>query len=213
MHINSALLFDKFVKSYFYSGQKVLEVGPNGHPSSFCTAVGNSGVEWQTVDIFRDDRLTYLASDPYSFPISDNTFDIVFSGQVIEHVRKPWIWIKELARICKPGGRVITINPVSWPYHEAPVDCWRIYPEGMRALYEEAGLHVEIAEVATLEPIRSRNALPGSGAVDPKVTKVRPGTKKRYFEAEEIVSARSRLIKVLGWPVTYSVDGITVGIK
>jgi len=46
-----------------------------------------------------------------------------------------------------------------------------------------------------------------------KVTKLRPGTKKRYFEAEEAMSVRSRLIKIIGWPVTYSVDGITIGVK
>jgi ubiquinone/menaquinone biosynthesis C-methylase UbiE len=213
MHINSALVFNKYVKKYIESGMKVLEIGPNGHPSSFCVAVCNSAVEWHTLDIIKDDRLNYVGTDPYTFPIPDNSFDVVSSAQVIEHVHKPWVWIKELARVCKPGGRVVTINPVSWPYHEAPVDCWRIYPEGMKTLYEDAGLHVELAEVATLESIRSRNALPGSGAVDPKVTKVKPGMKKKYFEAEEVTSLRSLVIKIFGWPVTYSVEGVTVGIK
>ncbi len=213
MHINSLLVFEKYLKSYFHSGQKILEIGPNGHPSSFKTSVNNCSISWETLDIFKDDRLTYHSPDPYNFPIPDNTFDIVFSAQVIEHVRKPWIWIKELSRICRPGGLVITINPVSWPYHEAPIDCWRIYPEGMRALYEDAGLEVEIAETATLEPIRSRNSLPGSGAVDPKITKLKTGTPKKYFEAEEVISTKSILIKLIGWPTTYSVDGVTVGKK
>lgn len=213
MHINSSLVFDRYIKGYFKPGMKVLEIGPNGHPSSFYTAIGDSSVEWQTLDICIDERLTYIAEDPYIFPISDNSYDVVFSAQVIEHVRKPWIWIKELARVCRIGGRVVTINPVSWPYHEAPVDCWRIYPDGMRALYEEAGLRVEISEALTLEPIRSRNAIPGSGAVDPKVTKVKPGMKKRYYEVEKKMSLRSLLIKAVGWPVTYSVDCVTIGVK
>jgi hypothetical protein len=26
-----------------------------------------------------------------------------------------------------------------WPFHEYPIDCWRAYPDGMTALYEEGG--------------------------------------------------------------------------
>jgi len=31
---------------------------------------------------------------------------------------------------------------VSWPYHEAPVDCYRYYPEGMKSVFEEADLQI-----------------------------------------------------------------------
>jgi hypothetical protein len=34
------------------------------------------------------------------------------------------------------AGMSSSVNPVSWVFHEAPVDCWRIYPEGMKALLE-----------------------------------------------------------------------------
>jgi len=61
----------------------------------------------------------------------------------------------------------ITINPVSWPYHEAPVDCWRIFPLGMEALAEEAGLSVELCLFDSLEQEQiilkdpSTNFIPG----------------------------------------------------
>ena len=97
-------------------------------------------------------KLTYTAKSEYEFPIADESFDIVVSGQVIEHVRKIWVWIKEVARVCRTGGYVITINPVNWEFHEAPIDCWRMYPEGMKALYDEAGLQMEIATFEALEP-------------------------------------------------------------
>ena len=56
----------------------------------------------------------------------------------------------------KPGGHVVTIAPVSWEYHEDPVDCWRIYPEGMKALCEDAGLKVITCEWETLGVPRLR---------------------------------------------------------
>jgi SAM-dependent methyltransferase len=213
MHINSKLLFDKYAKSIFKPNTRVLEVGPNKHPSTYQEAVDIPTINWQTVDILSHSELSYVATSPYSFPISDNTFDVVLSGQVIEHVSKPWVWIKELARVCKPGGRVITINPVSWPHHLAPIDCWRIYPDGMKALYEDAGLYVELCEMETLEPARSRNMLPGSGAINKDITKVKPGSKKSYFEEEKVMSLKSLIIKIVGWPVTWSVDTITIGVK
>ncbi len=144
MHLNSELLFRKYLLPYFKDNLKVLEIGPSCGPSSYQSILNNILIEWHTIDFETSSfigssvqNLTYKLKSPYIFPIEDELYDIVLSGQVIEHVEKPWIWIKELKRITKPGGYIITINPVSWPYHEAPVDCWRIYPSGIRALAEE----------------------------------------------------------------------------
>src|SRR4051794_26362749 len=127
MHANALLLFNRYARSYFKGGMKVLEVGP-GMPSLFKQAVGDSAITWETIDIYESKELTYSSSDPYRFPIADRTYDIVFAAQVIEHVKAIWRWTPELTRVCKPGGHVIVINPVNWGFHEFPVDCWRIYP-------------------------------------------------------------------------------------
>jgi SAM-dependent methyltransferase len=150
MHLNSRLLFKKYAKSLFTTGMRVLEIGPDRNPSTFQKIVGVGRTEWETVDICPREALTYVARDEYHFPVADESYDIVLSGNVIEHVRKVWLWVGELARICKKGGHIVTINPVSWPYHEAPVDCWRIYPDGMKALYEEAGVQMEFAKHESL---------------------------------------------------------------
>lgn len=152
MHLNSQLLFRKYAPFYFRDYQRVLEIGPDGFPSTYRRLLGNPTLDWQTLDITGDPRLTYQARDEYTFPMPSGLFDVVISGQVIEHVRKTWVWMQEVARVCKPGGYVITVNPVSWGYHEAPIDCWRIYPEGMRTLYSEAGLDVSECKAESLEP-------------------------------------------------------------
>jgi SAM-dependent methyltransferase len=158
MHLNSKLLFEKYAVPFFRVNHRVLEISPDAIPSSFRECVRETGIQWETLELRRADRPTpapgvsHIAEREYSFPIPENTYDVVLSGQVIEHVRKIWVWVRELARICRPGGVVITICPVSWPYHEDPVDCWRIYPEGMRALCEEAGLQPVVIECQNLEP-------------------------------------------------------------
>jgi len=113
---------------------------------------------WDTLDFGTDDRLTFQLEDPYVFPVADASYDVIVSGQVAEHVPKLWRWMVEVARVCRPGGIVVTVAPVSWPYHEAPQDCWRIYPDGFRALYEDAGLDVLVAEwdSADLDGLRGR---------------------------------------------------------
>ena len=84
---------------------------------------------------------------PYEYPFPDNHFEVIISGSTLEHVKHPWRWIKEVARILKPGGKVCIIVPYAHPYHEHPIDCWRIFPEGMRALFEEVGLKEIINEI------------------------------------------------------------------
>ena len=157
MHDNSKLLFEKHARPFFRPGMRVLEIGPDSIPSTYQSVINEPTLQWETLDIHKTDpRLTYITDGEYVFPVASNSFDIVLSGQVIEHVRMIWKWMQELARICKPGGVVITICPVTWPYHPHPFDCWRIYPEGMKALHEDSGLETQLALTEGLEPAHLR---------------------------------------------------------
>jgi SAM-dependent methyltransferase len=160
MHRNSQLLFDRYGRSFIEDGARVLEIGPGVNAAAYRSRVAASLTSWDTLDFSSGvgGTSTYQLDEPYTFPIESDSYDVVLSGQVIEHVPKPWRWMPEVARITKPGGHVITIAPVSWPFHEAPVDCWRMYPDGLSALYEDAGLDVLLAEWGSeeLEPVVRR---------------------------------------------------------
>lgn len=197
MHTNSKLLFEKHVKPLLKAPAKVLEIGPDQFPSTFERVCSRLSLEWHTLDLHDHPSLTYADSRQYSFAIPDNTYDVVLSGQVIEHVRKPWKWLPELARVALPGGLVVTINPLSWIYHEAPVDCWRIYPEGMRALYEEAGLDVLLSCWESLETPHYRRYQPG-------VSREWQSPRKRFIY---------KMLGRFGFPVERSYDTVTIGRK
>lgn len=152
MHRNSELIFRHHALPLFGNGQVVLEVGPEGSRSVHQLMMREFDIrlDWQFTDFVDRPGLTFIM-DEYAIPQPDGVYDIVLSAQVIEHVRKPWRWLPELSRVCKQGGHVITICPVSWPCHQHPVDCWRMYPEGLRALHEEAGLITTLARAESLE--------------------------------------------------------------
>ena len=197
MHPNGVLLFEKYAKPLVQRGRKVLEIGPDTVPSTYNRLCQDLSLVWHTLDISDNALLTYPRSREYSFEIPDNSYDIVISAQVIEHVRRPWRWLREVARVVRIGGLVITINPVSWVYHEAPIDCWRIYPEGMTALYEDASLSVLMSRWETLETPQFRKHTPGISL--------------------EHQSRRRRLISKalgrLGFAVEAAYDTITIGRK
>jgi len=144
--------------------------------------------------------LTYLGTE-YSYPIDSGVADVVVATNVMEHVRKPWVWIKELARVCKPGGYVITINPVSWPYHAYPVDCWRAYPEGMKALYEDAALTVLISSCESLEDAHLRRHIPGRSL------------RNIYDHSSWKMKTLAKIFEWLRLPVERPYDTVTIGQK
>ncbi len=173
----------------------VLEVGPD--PAlTYRALVSADPLVWETLDIGDSPDLTFPRSEPYRFPAPGDTYDIVLSGQVIEHVAQIWRWMREIARVTRPGGRVVTIAPCSWPMHEHPIDCWRIYPDGMRALYEDAGPDVELAVSEALEQ-------PG--------TKVLPGRSREH--QPQRLRRGYRLFRLARLPVEQAVDTIGIARK
>ncbi len=151
MHLNSELLFRKHALSFFSDNIKVLEIGPSGVPSAYQKIVNNGTILWDTLELYDAPGITYVSQKEYEYPIANDSYDIVISGQVMEHVKMIWLWLTELKRILKKNGKIVLINPVSWPYHEFPVDCWRIFPDGMRALAEYSGLDVLHSQFESLE--------------------------------------------------------------
>jgi hypothetical protein len=198
MHSNSKLLFTRHVLPLLDRSSRVLEVGPDGTPSTYArmaeAALGGPCGAWDTVDLAARPGMTYAARSDCEFPIAAGAYDVVLSGQVFEHVRRPWRWLPELARICRAGGVVATISPVTWPYHEAPIDCWRAYPDGLRALHEDAGLEVVVCRWESLEP---RAWLPRCP---------RPAS-------DHAPGVLYKLARFVGWPLARAYDAVTIARK
>ncbi len=197
MHPNSQALFEKYAKPYFKPGLRVLEVAPEGG-DTLRKSVNDPSIKWEAINLEPEDKSYVIARregliithKPYEYPIESNTYDIVLSSNVFEHVPKPWRWMPELARVCKPGGHVITVAPLNWGYHAEPIDCWRAYPEAMKGVYDDAGLTVVTALFESTDTWKRRANIDGLKYV---------------------------VKKIIGWPLKgqpwYAQDTICIGRK
>ena len=87
------------------------------------------------VDILLGDAETWTVPEGHA-----GKYDVVLSGQTLEHVRRPWLWFPKVVEFCRSGGLIWITAPNTWEFHEFPIDCWRIWPDGMRTLFEDSGM-------------------------------------------------------------------------
>lgn len=60
----------------------------------------------------------YVCDVIEGMPFEDNSFDLVFAAEVIEHIADTEAFLQELFRVLKPGGRLIlsTLNSAFWGF-------------------------------------------------------------------------------------------------
>jgi SAM-dependent methyltransferase len=80
-------------------------------------------------------------------PFEDESYDLVFSTQVIEHLTEPQQMVNECYRVLKPKGVLILTGPFYWPLHEIPNDFYRFSRYGFENLLNKAGFQ-DIAIIA-----------------------------------------------------------------
>lgn len=115
------------------------------------------------VDIKAGPNVDLVMRKPYSIPVPSGSIDVVLSGQTFEHIPFPWVSMLEIGRILKPGGYLFVTAP-SRGHPHGPLDCWRYYPDGFRALAAFSGL--DVVEAQTDFPPRVNGRRHDYSAID-----------------------------------------------
>jgi SAM-dependent methyltransferase len=101
--------------------------------------------QWSYVglDVTAGLNVDVAVADPYRWAEVDaDSFDVVVSGQALEHIPYFWLTAFEICRALRPGGITMLVAPSSGFEHRFPVDCWRFYRDGMDAIARYVGCDV-----------------------------------------------------------------------
>jgi SAM-dependent methyltransferase len=74
------------------------------------------------------------------------SFDCFIACAVWEHLERPWIAAKEVARVLTPGGCFFITTHQCFPIHGYPRDFFRFSRDALRLVFEDAGLIVDAAD-------------------------------------------------------------------
>jgi len=90
-------------------------------------------VDYVGVDVVAGPNVDIVMTKPYRIPVKSNSYDLVITGSAFEHIPFMWASFLEIARVLRPGGLVFLTAPSRGHIHFEQ-DCWRFYPDSMRAL-------------------------------------------------------------------------------
>lgn len=86
-----------------------------------------------------------FAADAAALPLADRSVDAVVALELLEHVLHPRAVLEEIARVLRPGGRVIISVPSTVPRHDHH-DYWRFTAQGLGQLcsdlFENGEVHI-----------------------------------------------------------------------
>jgi 2-polyprenyl-3-methyl-5-hydroxy-6-metoxy-1,4-benzoquinol methylase len=108
-----------FLLSHVSAGERVLDVGcGEGH---FATALADAGAQVVALDVAeeplrrararRADLDVRLVEPEGPWPFEDSSFDVVWAGEVIEHVAATAAWLSEVRRVLRSGGSLLASTP------------------------------------------------------------------------------------------------------
>jgi SAM-dependent methyltransferase len=148
-HLEALRRFElAFALQSFPDSGKVLEVG--GGTGWQARALQERGFDIASIDLassnYSDDRVFPVVDyDGHSIPFSDNSFDVVFSSNVMEHIAHIEAFQAEIQRVLKPGGTAIHVIPSAawrfWTSLSCFVKTWKvpeIHGEHADSLLQEA---------------------------------------------------------------------------
>lgn len=90
-------------------------------------------VSYTGVDVVPGQNVDLVMKKPYRIPARSNCFDLVMTSSAFEHIPFMWASFLEICRVLRPGGLIFLIAPSRGHIH-FEMDCWRFYPDSMRAL-------------------------------------------------------------------------------
>jgi SAM-dependent methyltransferase len=128
-------------------GRSVLEVGSRDVNGSLRSIINAWAPErYVGVDIVNGPGVDVVCgAEDIADKFGNESFDVVISTEMVEHVKNWRKAISNIKRVCKPGGTVLlTTRSKGYGYHGYPFDFWRYETQDMKEIFSDF-------EILTLE--------------------------------------------------------------
>jgi 2-polyprenyl-3-methyl-5-hydroxy-6-metoxy-1,4-benzoquinol methylase len=186
------LVFGRLLEGVPLQGVRFLDAGSGG--GHFSALAAKRGAQVVSMDmglnllqgVARRCASLRCVGSTLQIPFRDASFDVVLSTEVLEHTPDPMEGLRDLARVVRPGGRLILTTPGRlWqpvvraasalhlrPYQGRENFLW---PEHARAEVERAGFRIETFEGFNVLPLFHRmfdpvnRTLDGIGKIWPSI--------------------------------------------
>jgi hypothetical protein len=104
----------------------VLDCGAGNRPSTLPNVVNLEIVPYASTDVLAVNE---------QLPFESDTFAMVVSCAVLEHVKDPFAAAREIVRVTKPGGVIYADIPFLQPFHGYPSHYFNMTIEGAKSLF------------------------------------------------------------------------------
>jgi 2-polyprenyl-3-methyl-5-hydroxy-6-metoxy-1,4-benzoquinol methylase len=108
-----------FLLEHVREGQRVLDLGSGD--GRFSAELVRAGAQVTAADVAQEplrrarsrlpDLPTTLIEETGAWPLPDGGFDVVWAGEVIEHVAETAAWLSEVRRVLRSGGLLLVSTP------------------------------------------------------------------------------------------------------
>ena len=78
-----------------------------------------------------------MLADAHQIPFADESFDLITSFEVLEHLQEPWKAVAEISRLLKPGGLFVGSVAFLKPFHNS---YFHMTHWGVASLFNKVGL-------------------------------------------------------------------------
>jgi SAM-dependent methyltransferase len=150
-------------------------------------------------------------------PLDNDSFDTIILSDVLEHIYRPQQLLSEVARMLRPGGKLILNVPFMYWLHEQPHDYYRYTRFALERMVQEAGLSVALlseiggarevlvdvfSKTVTRVPLIGTTLARSAQWITPRRRSVDPNTMSHfarqlplgYFMVAESLNAAERLV-------------------
>jgi len=125
-------------------GKRVIEVGSSDVNGSLRPILESwNPAEYVGIDIEPGPGVDLICpADQLLEKFGQDSFDVVLSTCVLEHIKDWRGAISNMKKVCKPNGILLVIVPSDWPFHAFPHDYWRFAKEDIENIFSDSEILV-----------------------------------------------------------------------